>query len=180
MRFWIPVLAIAVALLCGCGDRRLILNIDVLSYLSASERQFPVAAVPGLDVTATVVDDQPISMLEGLKDIAGIESVSLELGAIGVDSTGSGTVAVRVYLAAEGVDPLTTTPVLDDTLTFAPGQSDTLSTSIDGDQRIRDLFGSRQMRATVTAGTHVTSAGPMTGHVTLTQLNAIVICKHQD
>lgn len=176
----IPALAIAVALLCGCGDRRLILHVDVLSYLSPSERDFPVAALPGFDTTVAVVDDQPISMLEGLSDVAGIESVTLEMGAIGTDSIGSGTVTVRVYLAAEGTDPVTTTPVLDQTLTLAPGQADTLSATVDGDQRIRDLFGNRQMRATVTAGTHVTSPGPLAGHVTLTRLDAIVICKRQD
>jgi hypothetical protein len=70
--------------------------------------------------------------------------------------------------------------VLDDTLTFAPGMADTIHTTVDGDARIRDLFGHHQMRATVTAGTHATSPGPMTGHVTLTQLNAIVICKRSN
>ena len=177
IRSLVPAVAIAAALLCGCGDRRLILNVDVLSYMDAGERTFPVAAVPGVDVTATVVDDQAISMFEGLGDVAGIESVSLGIGAIGVDSTGSGTVAVKLYLADEGTDPLTTPPVLDQTLTFAPGQSDTLSATVDGDARIRDLFSHRQMRVSVTAGTHVTSPGPMTGHVTLTRLDAVVICK---
>jgi len=177
IRSLVPAAAIAAALLCGCGDRRLILNVDVLSYLDAGERTFPVAAVPGLDATVAVVDNKPISMFEGLSDVAGIESVSLDLGAIATDSTGSGTVTVRVYLAEEGTDPLTTPPVLDQTLTLAPGVADTVNATVDGDARIRALFGHRQMRATVTAGTHATSPGPMAGHVTLTRLDAIVICK---
>lgn len=164
------------AALAGCGDRRLILNVDVLSYLAPADRTAEVATLPGLDTTVTVVNDQQVSLFQGLSDIAGAESVNLALGAIAADSVGSGTVTLRLYLADATTDPLTTPPVIDQSLTLAPGRTDTLNVSLDGDARVKALFSKQVMRATITAGLHPTDPlSPLAGRITLTRLDAVVI-----
>ncbi len=168
----------ALAALAGCGDHRLILRVDLLSYLAPAERTVPVATLPGLDTTVALVNDQPVSLFEGLSEAARVESVNLALGALAVDSLGSGTVTLRLYLADEGTDPLGTPPVIEQTLTLAPGRTDTLSASVDGDARVAELFGKHALRATITAGLHPTDPlSPLAGRVTFTRLDAVVICR---
>jgi len=167
---------VVLAALAGCGDRRLILRVDVLSYLAPADRTVPVATLPGLDTTVTVVNDQQVSLFEGLSDVAGVESVNLALGAIAADSVGSGTVTLRLYLADAATDPLSTPPVVDQTLTLTPGHNDTLNVSIDGDDRVKALFSKQVMRASITAGLHPSDPlTPLAGHVTLSRLDAVVI-----
>jgi hypothetical protein len=173
--------AAAAVILAGCGDRNLILNIDVLSYIDPSDRVVPVAAPPGVDATVTVVDNQSVSMLEGLSDVASVQTVTLTMGALAVDSLGSGTVTVRVYLSDEATDPLTTTPVLEQTATLSPGTTDTLSATVDGDARVAELFSRKQMRASITATVHPTDPlSALIGRLVLTRLDAVVICKRSN
>lgn len=179
MRMRSLLLGIAVlAALAGCGDRRLVLRVDVLSYLAPGDRSVPVIAPPGLDTTVAVVNDQPVSLFEGLSDVADVESVNLALGATAADSVGSGTVTLRLYLAEDGADPLATPPVIEQTLTLVPGRTDTLSASVDGDARVNALFTKHLIRATITATLHPTDPlSPLAGRVTFTRIDAVVVCR---
>ena len=66
-RFLLPLAA--AALLAGCGDRHLVLRVDVLSFIVPADRQRdfgPVPAVPGGVATGEValVDNADVSLLQ--------------------------------------------------------------------------------------------------------------------
>ena len=68
-RFLLPLAA--AALLAGCGDRHLVLRVDVLSFIAPADRQTnfgPIPAVPGGVATGEValVDNADVSLLQGL------------------------------------------------------------------------------------------------------------------
>lgn len=175
------VAAIALAALAGCGDRRLVLDVDVLSYIDpayTSATFGPVIAVPGglAPGEQAVVSNQSVNLLEGLPDAIEIESVSFSLGAVFVDSTGSGSDTLRVYLAGPNDDPLSAPPVIEQAVTLTAGATDTLALNVDGDARVRSLFQDRSMRLTFTTSLRGPDSGAsLTGRYALTRLHATVI-----
>ena len=80
------MLAFAAALLAGCGDRNLVVNVDVLSYLDPSATQFafgPVPPQPGgfASGEVAIVKDAQINLIERPNDLAKTQSVSLTFAA---------------------------------------------------------------------------------------------------
>jgi hypothetical protein len=67
--------------------------------------------------------------------------------------------------------------VLEETVTLAPGETDTLAATAGDDPRLADLFSHKRMRGSVTARVHPTGLAPLAGRLTLTRLDAVVICR---
>jgi len=171
----------ALALLAGCGDRRLVLDIDVLSYLDPSTTQEtvgPVPAVPGGLVSGekAVVSNESIHLLDGVSSAIKVESVSFALAAVVTDSTGSGSDTLRVYLSPAGQDPMTTPPVVEAPIVMSPGATDTVTVAVDGDQRVNDLFAGHDVQLSFTTSLRGPGSGPaLNGRFALTQLRATVV-----
>jgi hypothetical protein len=173
----------AVTVLCGCGDRRLIVNVDVLSYLDPSQTQAeygPVPAAPGGWATGEqpLVDDLQVNMLDGLNGTVDVQAVSIRIAEIVRDSTGSGSDTLRLYASDTGTSPTSTTPILVQVIPLAPGISDTLTAEVEGDARVAKLFASRAMRVSVTTSLRGPSSGAaLNGSVRLSRLDATVITR---
>ena len=169
------------ALVAGCGDHRLVLDVDVLSYLdpaSARASFGPVPAVPGGATTGeqAVFANRDVNLLEGLSSAVQVDAVSLSLAAEVADSTGSGSDTLRVYLSSPDVDPRSTPPVIARAVPMAPGVTDTVRVSVDGDPRVAELFAARRMRMTFTMALRGPESGAaLNGRVRLTALRAVVI-----
>jgi hypothetical protein len=168
-------------LLAGCGDRNLVLSVDLLSFLDAGLTESavgPLPAVPGGLATGeeALVDDHPIQLFEGLGDAATVRSVTLTLRALAADSTGSGSDTVRVYLSGADEAPRSRPPVLTRVVSFTPGLTDTVEASLEGSTELADLFTRKQVRLSVTNSLRGPSSGAdLNGHVRLDQLHALVI-----
>src|SRR2546429_1721504 len=98
------LLTAAAVMLAGCGDRRLVLKVDVLSFIDPASRQVDFGPIPtfpgGLWTGETpIIDDQHVSMLQGVSDAVAIQSVTLSFGALAIDFDGSGQDTVRVYMS---------------------------------------------------------------------------------
>lgn len=177
------LLAAAAVMLAGCGDRNLVLKVDVLSFTDPASRAAnfgPIPAFPGGFVTPemAIVNDQHISMLQGVSDAVNITSVTVSLGALAIDYTGDGQATVRMYMSDELTDPLTTAPALTQIVTLVPAQTDTLRAVLGDDPRVAALFAARQMRVTVT----VQLRGPLTGSAlsgrfVFTSIDGVVIAR---
>lgn len=178
----LPILVVlATAVLTGCGDRNLVINVDVLSYLDPSATQFafgPVPAVPGGLMTGevAVVKDVHVNLIERPNDLAKAQSVSLTFGAEVRDSTGAGSDTLRIYMSDVGTDPLTTPAVATLPFNLVAGQVDTVQVDVAGDQRLVGLFDGNSMRLTVTNALRGPASGAdLNGRVQFSVIRATVV-----
>jgi len=154
----------AVAFLAACGNRHLIVQVDVLSYLDPSQTRVdlgPVPAAPGGIYTGEqeIVKDVEVNLVDGTESVAEVQSVSIAMSVIASDSTGSAQDTLRLYLSDTLIDPLTTPPVIELPIPLTPGVTDTVSIDVTTDSRVTDLFGQKRMRVTLTSALR----GPDTG-----------------
>ena len=177
---WITAVT-ALALIAGCGDRKLVLKVDVLSYLDPADTMAsfgPVPAFPGGVATGelAMVNDAQINLLAGLSDAAEVQSVTVSLSTVVVDSTGGGSDTLRVYASDPGTDPRTTLPILEQTVVMTPGATDTVTAVLDGDARLAALFAAKKMRLTVTTSLRGPASGAdLNGRLWIRALDAVVI-----
>ncbi len=174
---------LALAAVTGCGDHALVLKVDVLSYMDPSltqQRFGPLPASPGGFATGeqALVPDQEVNLLDGLGDVADVQSVSVRVATITRDSTGAGSDTLRVYMSDMGVAPRTTAPALTHVVNLTPGRVDTLVTDFEGDARVAALFAQRRFRLEVTTSLRGPSSGAdLDGSVRISQLDAVVVAK---
>ncbi|MBK7367441.1 MAG: hypothetical protein IPJ04_05870 [Candidatus Eisenbacteria bacterium] len=176
--FFLALLAIALA---GCGDRSLMLSVDIASYLDPATTDIsfgPVPVIPGGIQTGEqpLVADKTVNMLSSMNDVVEVENVELTLTTIADASRGSGVDTLRVYLSDSATDPRTTTPVLVQVLQFTAGQSDTVQSTLGSDPRVAALFTDKAMRMCVTTSLHGPASGDsLSGRLRITELDAVVI-----
>jgi hypothetical protein len=181
----LPVAALAAALLAGCGDRNLVVNVDVLSYLDPAATRLafgPVPAVPGGLYTGEqpVVQDVEVNLFERPSDVAKVHTVALSFGAEVADSTGSGNDTLRIYLSTPEADPLTTTPVVTIPLALAPAHTDTVRVNVTGDARLVEIFNGTRARLTMTTALRGPASGEaLNGRLRITEIRAIVIANRK-
>jgi hypothetical protein len=126
----------------GCGDKALILRVDLLSFLTASETSAHYGPIPGgLSDSVVVTPSRAINLLPGIKDITSVSDVSIDAAGAFANTTGSGTGTAKIFVSAEGTDPFTTdtTPIVLP-FTLSPATTDTVSVTIAGDSQLADLF----------------------------------------
>jgi len=171
---------LAAVLAVGCGDKSLIVRVDLLTFLTPDEQEAHYGPVPaGLSDSADVVQSRRINLLPGLDDVSVVTDVQVEVGAIITNLTGSGSGRVSVYLSPAGTDPFVvdTTPVVG-TFTVNGAMSDTIETIVVGDAELAELFTGKEaqigIRVVLNSGVGV---DPMEGDLRLTTLRAVVTAK---
>jgi hypothetical protein len=169
------------ALLAGCGDRNVVLKVDLASHLAANERHIDIPSVPVVSgglVTGeqALVADQNVNMLGGLGDAILIRDVQLAMGTVVTASTGSGTDTIRVYVSDEATDPATTSPVVVQVLTFTPGAPDSVRSTFTDTARLTSLFAQKALRLRITTSLRGPASGnPLVGDLTIQSLEAVVV-----
>ena len=180
---WIIAMA-ALGLLAGCGDRHLVLKVDVLSYLdpTLTHAEFgPIPAIPGGLSTGEqqLVKDAQINLVDGTTNPADAQSISISMTTIATDSTGSGADTLRLYVSDTNTDPLTTPPVAVLPMMLEPGVTDTAHVDLGSDQRVADLFASKKLRITLTNSLRgpddAVSSEPLNAKVAITEIEAVMV-----
>jgi hypothetical protein len=165
-------------LAAGCGDHQLILHVDILSFLGASETSGHYGPIPGGVSDSVTVTSRSIDLLPGVSDITNVTDVSVTAAVAFANATGAGQAAAKIYLSPHGTDPFTTdtTPIVIP-VTLAPGVTDTVSVTIAGDSELAGLFlGSKAQLGIRIAFT--SDPGPaLEGDFRLTVLEAVVTAK---
>ena len=177
IRAWILV-AVAALALAGCGDHRLVLTVDVLSYLDDSQRNVAVGALPEGEQPGPVpiIDDQTINLISGMGDVAEVQSVTLRLEGQITAASGSGSGRLRLYLSDEQTPPLAAVPVLDVPVQFAAGAPDTVSAEAACAPDVAALFLKQKMRMAMVVDSGMVAPPGATGvAMSLQKLEAIVV-----
>lgn len=183
-RRWLALGALAM-LLASCGDRQLVMNVDVMSWVdpAAVSGSFgPVPAIPGGIATGeqTVLDGMEIPLVENIGQLASVDLVTLRVSAVVRDSTGSGADTLRLYLAAPSVDPRTTPPVITLPLVLTPGVTDTVEVTTDADPRVAQLFVDGKLKMSLTMSVRGPESGdPLVGGFRLNKLDATVLASRK-
>ncbi|MEP7028451.1 MAG: hypothetical protein ABI960_07640 [Candidatus Eisenbacteria bacterium] len=174
-----PVALLISLALAGCGDKSLILRVDLLSFLTPSETQAHYGPLPGgLSDSITVTSSRQINLLPGIRDITSVSAVSIDAAGVFANSTGSGSGTVKIFISAEGTDPFTTdtTPIVLP-ITLAPATTDTVAVTISGDSQLADLFLGDKAQLGIRL-TLQSAVGPaLEGDFTLTTLRAVVTAR---
>lgn len=175
---------ILVAALCaGCGDHSVILKVDLASHLDAGARDVSPPAVPVVSPNGlwtgqqALVNDQHVNMLGGMGDAIDVRDVQLTMTTIATDTTGSGVDTLKVFVSDEATNPLTTSPVIVQYLSFTPGAQSTVVTNLVDNARMTALFAQKALRLTITTSLRGPGSGtaPLLCNVRIQSLDAVVV-----
>jgi hypothetical protein len=181
MRRWFaPVLVLMLPLLAaGCGDRSLILTVDVLSFLDPADVTRDYGPIPaGLPSTSVDVASEEVALLPGVEDVTEVASASLQIGASFDNATGSADAQIQVFItSADSADVFSTVPIADVPVTVTPGAVTNVSTEVASDALARALVQDRVKIGLRISFDTTGSLAPVQGTETITRLLATVITK---
>jgi hypothetical protein len=191
----VPLLAGA-AFLAGCGDRHLILSVDVLSFFGPNQAQIaiepnlPPTPPPGVWIPEgtfpKLVDDQSIQLFSGADNVADVKSVTVHMTVIAVDSSGAGADTLRFYMSGPSQAPFPGNPIMTIPLKFTPPvlpamvSIDTADVEVEQPTTVGQLVTGNRVRVTVTnsvrgpAGTPGIDP-PLAGRIQMTRIVVTVI-----
>jgi hypothetical protein len=177
-RFLAIAILTALPLVCGCGNRNLILTVDVLSFLDPSSRQESYGPIPsGFPQDTVDVFSDSLNLLPGIGDLSRVASASLKVGASFDNASGAANAEFLVYFAgADSSDPFKTTPIADIPVQLLPGQVTNVNTEIDASPALAEALTHDRAKVGIRLVFSGTSF-PVQGVETLTQLTAIVVLK---
>jgi len=177
VRRLIPFL-LALPLLVGCGNRNLILTVDILSFMDPATRDADYGPIPsGFPNDTIEVFSDSLNLLQGVGDVTRVASASLDMAASFDNATGSANGSFLVYFAAaDSADPFTTTPIADVPFQLLAGQITNINTHVDASPALAEVLTHDRAKVGLRVIFNGTSF-PIQGHETLTKLTATVILK---
>ena len=176
-------LAILTFAVAACGTRQLVLSVDLLSFISPADRDTtfstPVLTPVAIDTTYTLVNNQRMTLFQGLNNVTDSPSVDLN-AALQVQGTrDSADATLNIYLAADGQNPRSTTALFSTPVRIRDGQTQTVtfalsSLSLAEQARVADLVTHSAVQVAVDIDLSVPAFTQPAGKMTLTQLEATV------
>ena len=176
MRRLIPI-ALLLPLLAGCGNRNMILTVDILSFLDPSSRVVNYnIPVPVPSDTVEVFSDS-LNLLQGVGDVTRVASASLDVAASFDNTSGSANGSFLIYFAAaDSAGPFTTTPIATIPFQLLAGQITNVSAHIDASPALAEVLTHDRAKVGLRMIFDGTSF-PIQGRETLTKLTATVLLK---
>src|SRR5215475_7200843 len=104
------MIGLLAASVTGCGDRSLILTVNILSFLDASQTTTNYSVPGGLPSVTIDVADQTVNLLQGIDDATDVVSATLDVAASFDNQTGTASGTLLFYAV-----PSDTTPVFSST-----------------------------------------------------------------
>ncbi|HEY7729116.1 MAG TPA: hypothetical protein VID50_11770 [Candidatus Eisenbacteria bacterium] len=164
----------------GCGDRSLMLTVNLLSFLDPADRTEAYGPIPpGVAVSNLDVASQEVNLLEGLGDAVDVASASLRIGVRFENQTGSASGSLRVYIApGDSADPYSVPPLADVPVTLAPSDTAHVATEIASSPALAAALTQSRAKVAVRISFDTTgSLAPLQGSETIEELLAIVVTK---
>lgn len=181
-------LPVSLALLAACGTGKIILNVDIDSFLDEPQRttSYDVPAVSGPSASFVVVGPEEINLAEGIGGAVAVEDGRLELTMEVRDDSNPGaftsvdfTVVVR--LAASLAELATNLPVMEFDMSFAPGDTVGADEGVDLVEQYQELFENRSLWVQVgVEGAQVTGGSitnRITGDMVATRIHARIVSR---
>ena len=180
MRRWIVVLALLPLLMGGCGDRSLILTVDILSFLDPADVTKAYGPIPG-GVSGVTVDvaSEEVSLLQGIEDVTEVSSATLDIAASFDNTTGTASASLRIYITpGDSSNVFSTAPIADIPVSLTPGAITNVSTQVSSDALAEALVQDKaKIGVRITFDTTASGVTPVQGTETITVLRATVITK---
>src|SRR5580765_4909296 len=96
----------------GCGDRSLILTVDVLSFLDPSDVSQSYTVPGGVPSTTMDLASESVNLLPGVQDVTEIATATLHIEASFDNTDGTANGTLLLYIApADSTDPFSTAPI---------------------------------------------------------------------
>src|SRR5512134_170164 len=144
MRRVLATLFALTLLAAGCGDRSLILTINVLSFLDPSEVSTDYSAPGGVPSATVDVADQTVNLLQGVDDVTDIASATLDIAATFDNQTGTATGTLLFYaVPSDTVSPFTSAPIASIPISLTPGTITNVDTRVSSDALAEALVSDR-------------------------------------
>ena len=173
-RRWIGIVACVLALSSGCGKNRVVLDIDVLSFMDPADTARDYDAPPATPLAARV-DPIEVQLLEGYDDLGQAREATLDVGVRYDNASGSGSGRILVYFGADAAGVYDTLPVAIVDAELSAGVVTLGEVHIQADERILGLFTSRSFYMGLDLEWTPQSGDPLQGTCTLTQIRARVV-----
>jgi hypothetical protein len=162
------------ALFLGCGKNRVILDVDVRSFMNDAQTGGAYLA-PSIIPVSLRLPAVPINLVEGFKDFGKAEEVSVDMAVRFDNQTGDGQGHFKVYFGADSTSAYSSAPVATIDATLAPGASSTGTAHLVADSRVRDLFTGKQMVMGVEFVWEPTTVGLLQGTYSISQIKAHIV-----
>jgi hypothetical protein len=177
VRRLIPI-ALFLPLLVGCGNRNLILTVDILSFMDPATRVVNYGPIPsGFPNDTIEVFSDSLNLLQGVGDVTRVASASLDIAASFDNTSGAATGDFLIYFAAaDSTTPFTTTPIADVPFQLLSGQITNVNTHVDASPALAEVLTHDRAKVGVRVIFNGT-AFPIQGTETLTKLQATVVMK---
>ncbi len=179
-RLSILVALLPLFLILHCGDKALILTVDLLSFVDPQLIVNPYGPFPsGMPQATTNLITEEINLLDGLDDATEVESAKIIIEAEFVNATGAATARFQAFVNPAGtVDPFAGEPVASIPVTVEPGKITTVNEEIPSSPELLGLLTSAkaQYALRITFNTSG-SATDVEGVATLTKLLAVITTK---
>jgi hypothetical protein len=163
-----------------CGEKDLILTVDLLSYVGPEYISTEYGPVPpGTPATVFELIQVEADLLQGVDGATQVKSATLQVGADFVNESGSAAGSLAVFIAsANDPEPFSTTPVADIPVTLQPGHTTTVSEVIPSTPELLEVLTTDEawFAVRLTYNTEG-SAEDLRGVVTLTELTAVLVTK---
>ena len=166
--------AAALALGLGCGKNRVVLDVDVRSFMKDSDLTRPYLA-PSLIPISIRMPAVPINLVEGYKDFGRAEDVAIDVAVRFDNATGTGQGQFTLYFGADSASAYAAPPVARIDASLTPGTSSTGTAHIEADQRVLDLFTSKQMVMGIEFSWQPESADVLQGTCTVSRIHAHLV-----
>jgi hypothetical protein len=168
------VVVLATALGASCGKNRVLLDVDVRSFMNEGDLVNPYEAPPGLPFS-TRLDSIPVNLVEGFQDFGTAESATLDIALAYDNTSGQGHGRFLLRFAADPASLWSTPAVAALDVDLVPGVVSTSQARIQADQRLLDLFTSKRFWMGVDLEWQPAGLDPLRGTATITQIHAHLV-----
>jgi len=146
----------------GCGKNRVLLDVDVASFMSPDQliSTYDTPATIPLAVRSEAI---PVNLVEGFKDFGSAETATMDIGLRYDNEVGQGQGHYVLYFSDDPATVYDTPPVATLDTDLQPGTVSPGGLQLQMDQRVLDLFSSKQFWMGVDMVWQPTGLGPLRG-----------------
>lgn len=158
----------------GCGKNRVIMNVDVLSFMNTTDTVQPYDAPAGLPFSLRL-PAVPINLVEGYQDFGTAQEATLDLGLLYDNQTGQGQGQLVVYFSDDANAVYSTAPVATVSVGLTPAATTPGSLRLQLDQRMLDLFTSKHFFMGLDLVWTPATSNPLQGTCHLSQMDVHLV-----
>jgi hypothetical protein len=173
-----PAGVLAVALLgvlaVACGKNRVLLDVDVRSFMDPDKLDHAYAAPPAVPFS-TRLDSIAVNLVEGFQDFGAAQSATLDIGVDYENATGTGNGRFTIYFSDDPATAPSTPPVAVLDVDLAPDSVTQAAVTIEADPRVLDLFSHKKFWMSVQMDWFPTGAEPLTGTLHISEVRVHLV-----